>query len=101
MQLLVSKQCRRHDLGQDIKRVEEVWVGHQGPVNEFLDCPASKLGPDTIVFDLHLIAGWMRRPIGADTAEIFEAYLHGTVAPIQSGIKRNARTCNDSAMVRA
>src|SRR5262249_23111057 len=101
MQLLVSKICRRYDSGQDIERVEEIWVGHPRPVNEFLDFPASKLGPNTIVFALHLIACWMRRPIGADTTEVFKAYLHGTVAPIHNGVKRDAQTGDDRAMVRA
>src|SRR5262245_57198648 len=69
-QVLVAKQCRRHNLGQDVKSVEDIRVDHQGQVNEFLNLPASNLGPDSIVFALHLIAGRMRRPVSAAAAEV-------------------------------
>ena len=83
-QVLVDKQRRRHDLGQNVQNVEDVRVGHQGQVNEFLDLPASKQGPDSIVFAPYFIAGRMRRPISAAASQVFKAYLHAAVAPIQS-----------------
>src|SRR5262249_7019976 len=54
-QVLVAEQCGRRNLGQDVKSVEDISVGHQGQVNEFLDLPASYLGPDSVVFAHHFI----------------------------------------------
>ena len=89
------------DLGQDIEDVEDVRVGHQGQVNEVLDLPASNLGPDTIVFAPYFVAGRMRRPIRAAASQEFKAYLHPAIAPIQSGVKREPQTCDDSDVVSA
>src|SRR5262249_16338704 len=93
--------CRRDDFGQNLPCVENFRVAHQWQLNEFLDGPASKLMPDSIVFALHLIAGWMRRPVRAAAAEIFEADLHGAVALIQRGVKSEAQTRDDSDIVAA
>src|SRR3984893_4908905 len=42
-QVLIGKQCRRHNLGQNIESSEGVRIVHQGQVNKFLDRSASNL----------------------------------------------------------
>src|SRR5215831_19088440 len=101
IQVLIKTQSRRHDLTQDVQNVEELRAGYQRQVNEFLDLPVSKLGPDSIVFPPRFIAGRMRRPISASASEIFKAYFHGAVAPIHSLVQREAQTCDARDVVRA
>src|SRR5262249_24900600 len=93
--------CRRDDFGQDVHGVENIRVGHQWQVDEFLNLAASKVGPDSIVLALHLISGWMRPAINADAPEVFKAYLHGAVAPIQGRVQRKAQTRKHSEIVFA
>jgi len=100
-QVLVAKQCRRHNLGQDVHSVEEVPVGHQGQVDEFFDLSRSHHGPDSIVLAPYLVTGRMWRPISASESKVIQAYLHSAVAPIQSGVKREAQTCDNSDIVPA
>ena len=59
-QILIGKQGRWHEFAQDVQSVEEVRVGYQRQVNELLDLPVSKLGPDSIVLAPRFIAGRMR-----------------------------------------
>src|SRR3984893_14570077 len=42
-QVLIGKQCRRHNLGQNIEIGEGVRIVHQGQVNKLLDRSASNL----------------------------------------------------------
>src|SRR4029077_11467923 len=81
--------------------VEDVRVRHQGQVDQVLDLPVPKLGPDSIIFAPCLIAGRMRRPVSAAVSQVCKAYLHSAVAPIHSLVEREAQTRDDSNMVRA
>jgi hypothetical protein len=59
-QILIGKQGRWHEFGQDVQSVEQIRVCHQGQFNEFLYLPGSNEGPDSIVFTLCFVTGWMR-----------------------------------------
>src|SRR5215469_9211224 len=100
-QILVAVHCRRHGLGQHVQNVEDLRVGHQRQVNEFLDLPVSNQRPDSTIFAHYLVARRSRGPIGAEASEVLEAELHAAVAPIYSGVKREAQTCHDSDIVSA
>src|SRR5262249_55641308 len=46
----IDKHRRCHNLGENIQKVEHIWIGEQGQVNELLDLPASQQRPDLVVF---------------------------------------------------
>src|ERR1700676_2657812 len=86
--VLVGKQCRRHDLGQNIESRAGLRVAHQRQVHELLDRTAPELRPNSLVFPSYVVFCRMRRPANAAPAEEFKAYLHAAVALIQGRVKR-------------
>src|SRR6266542_2752801 len=91
-EILVSEQCRRYDLSQDIKRRESVRVSHRWQINERLDRPVSKLRPDVVVLALYFLVRRPRRPVGTSPFEVFETDFDGTVTAVQRRVKGNPQT---------
>src|SRR5229473_4776253 len=93
---IVVAVVRRHDdFVQDVHGVEDIRVGHQRQVKEFLGFSASELRPDPIVLPHYFLASRVHRPIGAAVPEVFESYLDTAVALTQNFAKRHTQTCDE------
>src|SRR6266702_8292863 len=99
--IVVAVVCRYEDFVQDVDGVEDIRVGHQRQVKEFVDISASELRPDPIVLPHYFLAGRAHRPIGAAVPQVFESDFDSAVVPIQSGVKRHTQTCDERDIVSA
>src|SRR6266849_3482120 len=99
--IVVAVVCRYYDFVQDVHGVEDIRVGHQRQVKEFVDFSASELRPDPIVLPHYFLARWVHRPIGAAVPEVFESYLNTAFVLVQSGVKRHTQTCDERDIVSA
>src|SRR5579872_5207271 len=87
-QTLVAKQSGCYSLSEDVENIQDIGIGHQGQIKQVFNLATSELGPNSIIFSLHLTSARIRRPICANAAEEFKAYLDGTIAPIQGRVER-------------
>ena len=72
-QVLIGKQRRRHELRSEHPESRGMSGSLiKGKSMSSSIVPASKLGPDPLVFAPHFIFGRMRRPIDAQLPEVFE-----------------------------
>src|SRR6266852_5949967 len=99
--IVVAVVCRYDDFVQDVHGVEDIRVGHQRQVKEFVDFSASELRPDPIVLPHYFLARWVHRPIVAAVPEVFESYLNTAFVLVQSGVKRHTQTCDERDIVSA
>jgi len=93
---VVAGVRRYDDFVQDVHGVEDIRVGHQRQVKEFVDFSGSELRPDPIVLPHYFLASRVHRPIGAAVPQIFESDLHTAVALTQSGVKRHTQICDEA-----
>src|SRR6266849_7585116 len=99
--IVVAVVRRYDDFVQDVHGVEDIRVGHQRQVKEFVDLSASELRPDPIVLSHDFLASRVHRPIGAAVPQIFQSDLHTAVALTRSGVKHHTQNCDERNIVSA
>ena len=68
---------------QNLDGREGCRVVHQRQIDQFLDCPAPKQGPDALVFASHLLLWRVEGPLDTDMSEVVETNSDRAAALIQ------------------
>ena len=93
-QVVVRKESRGHDLGEDIEGGGPLQGCHHRQVDQLFDRSTANLPPDLVVFRPDLFFYRMRRPPHTDATQIFEAQLDTAITAIQGGVQLQSQACD-------